>query len=372
MNQASNTFQVRLEFFSGPMDLLLHLVSQQEVAIENVKMAEVAEQYLQIVSQQSKHLDLDRASEFLVIATTLLAIKSKSLLPAENDENEAEDTEENDISRFFESLRERLKVYQVTKERARALIQTPQLDVDIFARRDHAACKPTPEMLRAPEDGLDLGILFGSLLKRIGETGKKLRIIAEPVSVIDFMMRILDKLSPTKIEGEIDSLVSQKPRGFFSLVSELIGGSPKKSKNSESQKEAVVKGSLIAGFVAVLELVKRGVVTVKQESPNSDIDISLGIDTSQTELSKQELAEASQITSVYEPETLEDEGNYQEPEQVQAKAKDQEQLSDNVVQISDYKKENLESGRGVGSGSDHFDLTEQNPSSEELREANKK
>lgn len=354
MNQASNTFQVRLEFFSGPMDLLLHLVSQQEVAIENVRMAEVAEQYLQIVSQQSQHLDLDRAAEFLVIATTLLAIKSKSLLPVEHDDSEVEETEENDISRFFESLRERLKVYQVTKERARALILTPQLDVDTFARRDASAMKPTPEMLRAPEDGLDLGKLFGNLLRRIGETGRSLRIMAEPVSVVNFMMRILDKLSSNS--SKLDSLVSDAPRGFFSLVSELLKGS---GNNKVKTDAALVKGSVIAGFVAVLELVKRGVVIVDQETPQSDINIRLGIDTTQTELNKQELAEASLITSVQEEEYDEEDDDFYPNTEGEKLAP--ERNTDNVVRIADYKKENVDST-----------LAEEAPSPEKRREVNKK
>ena len=153
----ASPFAIRLEFFSGPMDLLLHLVHQQEVGIEQVKMSLVAEQYLEIVTRNARYLDLEKASEFLVIAATLLAIKSGSLLPslpvpgAEDSRDDWVDT------RFFEDLRQRLCAYELTKARAMSLVRCPQLGVDTFNRVDHQALKPTPEMLCEPEGVLQPG-----------------------------------------------------------------------------------------------------------------------------------------------------------------------------------------------------------------------
>lgn len=298
-------FEVRLEFFAGPMDLLLHLVSQQEVDIEEVKMAVIAEQYLAIVCQQSKNIDLDKAAEYLVIATTLLAIKSKSLLPADISDEE-DSSAEDDSTRFFETLREKLRAYQITKDRALALIDTPQLGVDLFNRKDTKAIKPTPEMLRQPEDGLDLGLLFGTLLKRIGKVSKAFRVAAEPVSVVNFMMRILDRLSPKDTKESLSKKIGTK-RGFFSLVTELLkeeGSIDLNSKTNSDKDKSLVRGSVIAGFIAVLELVKRGVVAVDQDPNGSEINLAIGIDTSNTEMTLEEIAEARSITSVSEDERI--------------------------------------------------------------------
>jgi len=330
-SQQTNLFEVRLEFFAGPMDLLLHLVSQQEVAIEEVKMALIAEQYLEIVSKQSKNIDLDLAAEYLVIATTLLAIKSKSLLPA--DVSDEDDSLEDDSTRFFETLREKLRVYQITKDRALALIQTPQLGVDLFNRKDTKAVRPTPEMLRQPEDGLDLGLMFGRLLKRIGKAGKAFRVAAEPVSVVNFMMRILDKLSPNKNGDSLKEKIGSKGKGFLSLVSELL----KEENNIEDKK--MVRGSVIAGFIAVLELVKRGVVAVDQNDINSEINLAIGIDTSSTEMTLEEIAEVRSVTSVNDEQRVAG----LEPLGDEIKKSNTNENNEKVVSITKYQEKSSES-----------------------------
>ena len=190
-------FSVRLDFFTGPMDLLLHLVARQEVPIEEVSMSLIAEQYLEIVSADTQYgdeseLDLEQASEYLVIAATLMAIKSRSLLPTEN-EQEEELGDWADDNPFFEDLRERLKAYKVTQARAKALRCTPQLGVHTFNRRDRKALQPTPEMLAEPEDVQSLGAMFVALLKRIGDSAGY-TIAAQPVSIVTFMVRIVDSL----------------------------------------------------------------------------------------------------------------------------------------------------------------------------------
>nr|MBP9838161.1 segregation/condensation protein A [Pseudomonadota bacterium] len=125
--QQLNDFNIDLEFFSGPMDLLLHLVQQQEVSIEQVSMSVITRQYLEIV-HRAQFLDIEKASEYLVIAATLLSIKSQSLLPS-SDLDSSDLVEEERNEKFYEELREQLKAYQLAKARAQALINTPQLGV---------------------------------------------------------------------------------------------------------------------------------------------------------------------------------------------------------------------------------------------------
>ena len=78
--------EVKLQVFEGPLDLLLHLIEKNKVDIYDIPIVEITEQYLDYVSKMPKD-DLDLASEFLVMAATLIDIKSKMLLPKEVDEN---------------------------------------------------------------------------------------------------------------------------------------------------------------------------------------------------------------------------------------------------------------------------------------------
>ena len=79
--------EVKLQAFEGPLDLLLHLIEKNKVDIYDIPIVEITEQYLDYVSKMPKD-DLDLASEFLVMAATLIDIKSRMLLPKEIDEND--------------------------------------------------------------------------------------------------------------------------------------------------------------------------------------------------------------------------------------------------------------------------------------------
>ena len=137
-------------------------------------MKVICEQYLEIVLKTAKK-DLERATEFLVIAATLLAIKSKSLLPRTEEEEEGTDIGYDD--RFFEDLRERLIAYELTKNRAETLRSMPQHGVDTFSRNDRRALIPTVEMITEEEEDIQsLTHAFVGLLKRIGVGTQFLKI----------------------------------------------------------------------------------------------------------------------------------------------------------------------------------------------------
>ena len=310
-------FAVCLDFFSGPMDLLLHLVHQQEVPIESVRMSVVAEQYLEIVTRSAQRLDLEKASEYLVIAATLLAIKSRSVLPNATEEEPAGSEEEWIDHRFFEDLRARLRAYELTKSRAHALTQTPQLGVDTFSRLDRKALQPTPEMLAEPEDSYTLGLLFGKLLRRIGLSGMALRIALEPVSVVGFMMKIVDQLSS-------HVRVSAGKAGSFRTILRSIVPAEQLAAIGKGRRKAVhqVRGVVIGSFIAVLELAKRGVLSVSQDEAGGDLELSMRMQG--TEMS----ADAVDLTSEFdlEPTPLEATG-----------AAPGGELPGKVIQIADYR-----------------------------------
>ena len=257
---SASPYCLSLDFFTGPLDLLLHLVERQEVDLENVEMSVVCEQYLEIVLADAD-VDLNRATEYLVIAATLISMKSAKLLPEEAHEEEVEQGEDFD-SRFFEELRERLKAYEQTKHRAEQLRRLPQLGVDTFRRIDKKALQPPAEMvIEEPEDALSLGEHFVRLLKRIGETARAIRIRLEPVSVVNTMMQIVDTLKQSS-NGHGKST-------FFRLVARVL---PVKAGAKEENRDIA-----IAGFIALLELVKRGLATVSQERDDADFEVELSL-----------------------------------------------------------------------------------------------
>lgn len=256
---ADGSFSVNLDFFTGPLDLLLHLVHQQEVDIEKVELKSVCEQYLQIVLN-SRFLDLERASEYLVIAATLIALKSDTLLPRSRgvDMEGLGDISDPD---FYAMLRERLKNYELTKMRAAELSSMPQFGLTTFARLAREKITVEREIELEDADAQTLSKSLVQLLKRIGQGVSSLKIKVEPISLVNFMMRILDTVKIRLNDG---------PKSFYSLMTGLL---PRNGKPAAEEKRRIVIGS----FVAVLELVKRGLMTVSQPDTRGDIKLEFKI-----------------------------------------------------------------------------------------------
>ena len=117
--------EVKLEVFEGPLDLLLHLIEKNKVDIYDIPIVTITEQYLDYVSKMPKD-DLDLASEFLVMAATLIDIKSKMLLPKEvNEEGEEEDPRAELVEKLLDGIEVRLGVdYLADRETLSALAKT--------------------------------------------------------------------------------------------------------------------------------------------------------------------------------------------------------------------------------------------------------
>lgn len=254
------SFAVHLDFFEGPMDLLLHLVQQREVSLEQVDLSDVCEQYLSIVSS-AHFIDLERASEYLVIAATLLSMKSQALLPSEAGQNFDELGEGADPA-FYAALRERLRAYELTKMRADSLLARPQLGRTAFARPQRSL-QVTPLESEESEmelgDAVSLGTLFLQLMKRIGSSVKTLRITLEPISIVSYMMKVVDALRIDSLEHDR----KRSPRSFLDIVSGMLGS---KGTCPESSRSAV-----LGGFLALLELMKRGIVSGRQDDERIEL-----------------------------------------------------------------------------------------------------
>jgi len=228
--QTELPYQVRIENFEGPLDLLLHLIKKNEINIYDIPIAMIAQQYLNYL-EAMKDLNLTVAGEFLVMAATLLQIKSKMLLPVEEI---AEDDEDGPDPR--EELVRRLLEYKTFKEAARQLDTQERMWRDIYTRpaiSSDAEAAADETML----DNLGLFDLVDALQGILNRNpGKKLlEIIPDSLTVRDRMNVILEAL-----EG-------QESVGFEALF--------------EASCHRLV---IIVTFLALLELIRLRTVRVYQ------------------------------------------------------------------------------------------------------------
>lgn len=223
-------YQVSIEEFEGPLDLLLHLIKKNEVDIYNIPIAAITRQYLGYIDLM-KDLNLDIAGEFLVMAASLLQIKSKMLLPpAVEEESEAEEEDPR------AELVRRLLEYQKYKEAALTLGQRELLGRDQFARKFPAVELASFEAEEEPAEVelFELIEAFQRILSRVSvETFHE--VGADGLSIADRITEILSLLS-----GE-DAIT------FDSL---FIGD--------------VTRDAIIITFLAVLELCKLKMIKISQ------------------------------------------------------------------------------------------------------------
>ncbi|HTZ41424.1 MAG TPA: segregation/condensation protein A [Syntrophales bacterium] len=232
------SYEVKLDIFEGPLDLLLYLIRKNEIDIYNIPMALITEQYLAHL-EMMKALNLDLAGEYLVLAATLIHIKSRLLLPVEEGQGESE--EESDPR--AELVRQLLE-YQAFKEVAFNLDKRKLLDRDVFKR-----IQPIDEGSEEPEDPMVEVSLFELIeaFKQVVERMDKedlLEIDTERISLSDRINEILEELS------------QQKSLSFADLL-----------KASRTRK------SIIYTLLAILELMKMRVVRAFQADPFGPIRI---------------------------------------------------------------------------------------------------
>lgn len=177
---------VQLKIYEGPLDLLLHLIRKNELSITDVPIASITEQYLAAL-ELMQGLDLDVSGEYLVMAATLLHIKSKMLLPPEEDDDEED--EEGGDSR--EELIRRLLEYERFKNAARELEEREILNRDVFVRqgRSERVTDVSFEQLSV----FDLMSALQRVLERF--PGPSVHtVVRETVSVRERMTYLLDEL----------------------------------------------------------------------------------------------------------------------------------------------------------------------------------
>jgi len=186
MDDNSPAYQVHLPIFEGPLDLLLHLIKTNEIDIYDIPISVITDQYLEYLSLM-REVNIDVASDYLVMAATLAYIKSKMLLPSPADDSE--ETGEEDPR---DELVQRLLNYQRFKKAAEALSNQEILGRDIFPRLDSIEGEEGDEIEEASL--FDLMEALKGILKKIEDKEQILDFTKEKIFLKDKMVEILERL----------------------------------------------------------------------------------------------------------------------------------------------------------------------------------
>lgn len=227
----------KLDNFEGPLDLLLHLIKQSKMEIENVELAKITEQYLSMM-QDIENVDLEKASEFIEVAATLIEIKSKALLPKLVEE---ENVDEEDPETL---LLQRLQEYKLFKETAAKMKEIE--DIDKFYKHPEEEANKFRIVLKDMQ--MDMLInAFTGIFYRVQKQETK----NESKEIAKERFTVAQKIASIK-----DSLLIKKSFMF-----------------SELFKEATCKEEVVTTFMALLEMLKLQEIKVVQSDTFNDIQI---------------------------------------------------------------------------------------------------
>ncbi len=227
-------FSIVTDVYSGPLDLLIDLVEKRKLLVNDISLAAVTDDFMKYVALMERNM-LPETADFIVLAATLLLIKSKSLLPI------LELTEEEEVS--VESLQHRLRLYQIFRNAAKLLEQN-------FGKR----------MLFERTFVFDATPLF--------VTDSYTNVASLNTAIADVITRLPQKIEPPKVkvrkvvslEEMIDRLKERVERQLTFKFKDFTG-------------DAKERATVIVGFLAVLEMVKQGAVLVTQSAHFMDIEI---------------------------------------------------------------------------------------------------
>ncbi|MDA8124688.1 MAG: segregation/condensation protein A [Deltaproteobacteria bacterium] len=240
-------YEIKLDIFEGPLDLLLYLIRKNEIDIYNIPIALITEQYLSYLDAM-RSLNLDLAGEYLVLAATLIHIKSRLLLPpVEGEEEEAggEDPRAELVRQLLE--------YQTFKDAALSLENRPLLDRDVFLRGG----QPQPEEPPVPENEeealIEIGVFelvaaFRRVIAGLDRT-EELAIDTEKMSLADRINEIMERLA------------TEKQMTFTELLGDKLD-----------------RKRIVYTFLAILELIKLRMVRAYQSGPFGTIRLHLAVE----------------------------------------------------------------------------------------------
>ncbi len=239
------SYEIKLDIFEGPLDLLLYLIRKNEIDIYNIPIALITEQYLEYLDIM-RSLNLDLAGEYLVLASTLIHIKSRLLLPPVESDTEGEEGEDPRAE-----LVQQLLEYQAFKEAALSLEDRPLLDRDVFTR---GAPAEEPAAAEEEEEAIievDVFELFQAFRRIIAGLDK-----SEDLAIDT------DKMSLTDRINEIMERLAEEKQVTFT---ELLG-------------DKLDRKRIVYTFLAILELMKLRMIRAYQPGPFGAIRLFLAVE----------------------------------------------------------------------------------------------
>lgn len=248
MDKQTEELKLELDIFEGPLDLLLHLINKFEIDIYDIPILQITEQYMHHLKKM-QNLRIDVASEYFVMAASLMRIKSEMLVP--RNENQVEMEED-----FYEDEDPRKALMEILLEYKQIKNVVPKFEERSEERSDYFGKDPSDisklqETVELKDMGLgidDLASIFSDILER----------------------HRLDTPQPTKIDTEEFTVVEQieNIRAYF-----IHSG-----RNRVSFSELIenpTRQTLVVTFLALLEMIKNNQVSAEQDSIESDITISI-------------------------------------------------------------------------------------------------
>ena len=236
----TNKYAIRLDNFEGPLDLLCHLVDKNKMDIHEVNISKITDQYIEYINAM-KELNLDVTSEFVLMASTLLYIKSKSLLPKQV-EDEGELTEEELIHRIIE--------YKKYKEISKKLRE----QFEMFSKRFYKL----PDKIELPnrkiEENYSKNLLEEAYKSLLDRNKEKINVNAENIQKI----AITESVTVTSKVKDIFRELMKKPKFVF---------------NKLCKNRKYTKLETVTAFTGLLELTRRNKIKTKQEKIFGDIEV---------------------------------------------------------------------------------------------------
>lgn len=232
--QTERSFSIQTDVYSGPLDLLIDLIEKRKLLVNDISLASVTDDYMQYIAQ-FENSPLRDMADFIVLASTLLLLKSKSLLPVLELTEQEEET--------VESLEKRLKYYQVFRN-AGKMLESLFGKTPTYERRFVPDATPLflPDKFTTT-DALRLAI--ADVIKNLPKKVEKPKVQVKTVVSLETMME--------RLKNRIESQFRFKFKDFTG--------------------DAKERSTIIVGFLAVLEMVKQGIVLVNQSARFHDIEI---------------------------------------------------------------------------------------------------
>jgi len=228
--------KIKIKDFEGPFDLLLHLIKKNQMSIYNVKIFEITNQYLRYINEM-KEMDLEITSEFIVVAATLIEIKSKHLLPKPKKEEENEEDDE-------KNLLEKLIVYKKIKGVSGFFRERYISAGEVYSKKPEII-EDKREVISTKDLFKDISLIelyniYNNLLEIYNNKQNRNNVIQKKIYVDQY-----------KIEDKLEYIMDKLKNEKFNSFSEFM-------ENCECKLECVVT------FLALLEMIKQRMVKVYQ------------------------------------------------------------------------------------------------------------